>query len=68
MGDKLGLEAEKEGDGCLITMDINGIVIPKGVNDEGNCNGHLRQGSIKKLHTAHLGIHIREFLLRQTFG
>ena len=54
--ERLGLEEEEDGDGCLVTLDLTRICIPKGINEEGRCDGHLRREILDKLHTAHLGV------------
>ena len=54
--ERLGLEEEEDGDGCLVTLDLTRICIPKGINEEGKCDGHLRREILDKLHTAHLGV------------
>ena len=53
--DRLGLETDDEGEKHLITCDISRIVVPKGVDSQGNCDGHLRRKILDKLHTPHLG-------------
>ena len=53
--DRLGLETDEEGKRHLVTCDISRIVVPKGVDEQGNCDGHLRRKLLDKLHTAHLG-------------
>ena len=53
--DRLGLETDEEGERYLVTCDISRIVVPKGVDLQGNCDGHLRRRMLDKLHTAHLG-------------
>ena len=46
--DRLGLEEEEDGDGCIVTLDLDRICVPKG-------DGQLRKSLLDKLHTAHLG-------------
>ena len=53
--ERLGLEEEEDGDGCIVTLDLNRICVPKGVGEDGRCDGHLRKSLLDKLHTAHLG-------------
>ena len=53
--DRLGLETDEKGERHLVTCDISRIVVPKGVDLQGNCDGHLRRKLLDKLHTAHLG-------------
>ena len=33
--ERLGLEEEEEGDGCIVTLDLNRICVPKGVGEDG---------------------------------
>ena len=54
--ERLGLEEEEEGDGCIVTLDLTRICVPKGVDENGRCDGHLRRSLLDKLHTAHLGL------------
>ena len=60
MVDRLVLEMEEEGDGCIITMDINRILIPKGIDNNGRYHSHLRIKLLEKLHTVQLSI-VRSF-------
>ena len=53
--DRLGLETDQESNRHLVTCDISRVVVPKGVDLQGNCDGHLRRKLLDKLHTAHLG-------------
>ena len=54
--DKLGVIESDTGEEKLITCDVSRLVIPKGVDDQGNCDGHLRKHILDLLHVPHLGV------------
>ena len=54
--ERLGLVENENGDQQLVTCDVSRLVIPKGVDEQGNCDGHLRKQILDMLHVPHLGV------------
>ena len=54
--ERLGLVENQEGDQQLVSCDVSRLVIPKGVDAQGNCDGHLRRHILDLLHVPHLGV------------
>ena len=53
---RLGLVENESGDQQLVTCDISRLVIPKGVDAQGNCDNHLRKQILDLLHVPHQGV------------
>ena len=53
--ERLGYEEDKETEACLMTLDTSRICVPRGVDEMGVSDGHLRRKIARRLHIPHLG-------------
>ena len=53
--DRLGYEEDEITKTTLVILDTTRICVPRGVDDAGVCNGHLRKKIVKLLHVPHMG-------------